>query len=94
MKQAPRRPRTVGLDKPCSKCGAVIHHSYVGPVEGVCGRCSDTRRKKRVRTRRIGMNAGPRVPKGRSTASNILLVGAAMVAGAAAVVFVLSKLMG
>lgn len=33
--------RKVGLDKPCTLCGQPIHHSYRGPVEGVCGRCTD-----------------------------------------------------
>ena len=84
----------MGLDKPCSKCGEPIHHTYVGPVEGVCGRCSDTRRRNRVRTRRIGMNVQGRAPKRRSTASTVLLVCVVMVGGAAAVAYALSRFLG
>lgn len=94
MKQAPRRPRTVGLDKQCSRCGAPIHHTYVGPVEGVCGRCTDKRRGKRVRTRRVALHGNGPAPKRRSTASAVVLISVVMVGGAAAVVLVLRMLLG
>ena len=95
MKQAPRRPRTVGLDKPCRKCGRPIHHTYVGPVEGLCGRCTDTGRRQRVRTRRIGLSSGgPRTPKRRSATATALLVGLAMLVGAAVLVLALDFLLG
>ena len=94
MKQAERRPRTVGLDKLCSRCGAPIHHTYVGPVEGVCGRCTDKRRGRRVRTRRLDMNVNGHAPKRRSTASTVVLVSIVMVVGALAVAFALSRLLG
>jgi len=84
----------VGLDKPCSKCGAAIHHTYVGPVEGVCGRCADQRRGRRVSTRRLGQIGGRRTRKGRSTASTVALVATVMVVGAAAVVIALNLLLG
>jgi len=94
MKQAQRRPRTVGLDKPCSKCGAPIHHTYAGPVEGVCGRCTDNRRRKRVRTRRVALHGNRPAPKRRSTASAVVLISVVMVGGAAAVLLVLRLLLG
>jgi len=94
MKQAQRRPKTVGLDKPCSMCGAPIHHTYAGPVEGVCGRCTDKRRRKRVRTRRVALHGNGPAPKRRSTASAVVLVSLVMVGGAAAVLLVLRLLLG
>ena len=94
MKQAQRRPRTVGLDKQCSMCGAPIHHTYAGPVEGVCGRCTDKRRRKRVRTRRVALHGNRPAPKRRSTASTVVLVSVVMAGGAVAVVLVLKLLLG
>ena len=52
----PLRP-TVGLDKPCRKCGKPIYFRYKGPVEGLCGRCSDTGKRATrpfQKSRRIG----------------------------------------
>ena len=56
-----RRP-TVGLDTPCKKCGRPIYYNYKGPVEGLCGRCTDTTRKppRFQRSRRIGFFEGRR----------------------------------
>jgi len=68
----PLRP-TVGLDKPCRKCGRPIYYNYKGPVEGLCGRCSDTTRRAPLtfaRSRRIGFFHR----KGRGFASNTLFV--------------------
>jgi len=51
-----KRP-TVGLDTPCRKCGRPIYYNYKGPVEGLCGRCTDGTRKTAFRfksSRRIG----------------------------------------
>ncbi|HEX5136711.1 MAG TPA: hypothetical protein VFY93_07050 [Planctomycetota bacterium] len=59
----PRQKRpTVGLDVPCTKCGRPIYYNYKGPVDGVCGRCTDTIRKpQRPRnSRRIGFFEGRR----------------------------------
>jgi hypothetical protein len=55
-----RRP-TVGLDAPCQKCGRPIYYNYKGPVEGLCGRCTDGSRDKPprfARSRRIGFFQG------------------------------------
>jgi len=84
----------VGLDKPCRKCGAPIHHTYTGPVEGVCGRCSDTRRRRRVSTRRLGTDVMGHAPKRRSTASTVVLVLLVMLVGGVAGTFALSWLLG
>jgi hypothetical protein len=80
MEPAPTRPRnkrpTVGLDVPCKKCGRPIYYNYKGPVEGLCGRCSDGVRTKPVRirrSRRIGFFEGKRK---RDWVAAILLLGA------------------
>jgi hypothetical protein len=39
-----KRP-TVGLDEPCRECGDPIYYNYRGPVEGLCGKCTDRMRK-------------------------------------------------
>ena len=47
----------MGLDKPCQKCGKPIYFNYKGPVEGLCGRCSDTGKRVPMpflKSRRIG----------------------------------------
>jgi hypothetical protein len=52
----------VGLDVPCKKCGRPIYYNYKGPVEGVCGKCSDVHRKAPSRfgkSRRIGLFLRP-----------------------------------
>jgi len=42
---AQRHPRTqrprLGADVPCRQCGEPIYFNYRGPVEGVCGKCTD-----------------------------------------------------
>ena len=54
--KAPNIPKVkpkVGLDKPCSQCGQPIYFNYRGPIEGICGRCTDralAARKRTVRT--------------------------------------------
>jgi len=35
----PRRP--VGVDRPCRACGRPIYFNYKGPIDGLCGRCTD-----------------------------------------------------
>lgn len=56
-----RRP-TVGLDAPCQKCGRPIYFNYKGPVEGLCGRCTDGGARSTAarfsRSRRIGFFEG------------------------------------
>jgi len=40
--QSVKRARpVVGLDKPCRQCGRPIYFNYRGPIEGVCGKCTD-----------------------------------------------------
>ncbi len=73
---SPARPTkplraTVGLDKPCRKCGRPIYFNYKGPVDGLCGRCSDTGKRTPVpfaRSRRISFFHR----RGRGAASNTL----------------------
>jgi hypothetical protein len=59
----PPRP-VVGLDKPCRKCGQPIYFRYKGPIEGLCGRCTDAHRRAKPlarNSRRIGFfRRGPR----------------------------------
>jgi hypothetical protein len=66
-----RRP-TVGLDTPCRKCGRPIYFNYRGPVEGLCGRCTDGSRKavRFQNSKRIGFFRR----RGRAAASTALFV--------------------
>jgi hypothetical protein len=75
-------------------CGRPIHHKYAGPVEGVCGRCTDKRGGRRVRAYHRGMIVGGRSPKRRSTASIVLLIFIVIVFGAAGVAVALGLLLG
>jgi hypothetical protein len=38
--------RKLGLDKPCSMCGSAIYYNYKGPVQGICGKCTDHLRRR------------------------------------------------
>jgi hypothetical protein len=50
----PLRP-TVGLDEPCRQCGDPIYYNYRGPIEGLCGKCTDRQTSQRSRDmRRMG----------------------------------------
>ncbi|MHC4223721.1 MAG: hypothetical protein ACYSX0_01760 [Planctomycetota bacterium] len=72
--------RAVGLDKPCSQCGQPIYYNYKGPVEGICGRCTDRAlRNRRIERTRTVVRGGS---SGRGTRLLALLV--AFLAGAAA----------
>ena len=95
MKGVSRRPRTVRADKPCSVCGKPIHYTYSGPVEGVCGRCTDKRRRGggSVRPYHRGMVIG-RAPKRRSKAAIAVFVTIVIVGGAVAVAAALGLLFG
>ncbi len=95
MTTASRRPRTVGLDKPCRVCGKPIHYTYSGPVEGVCGRCTDKRGRRggSVRAYHRGM-VFDRAPKRRSKAAIAVLLTIVIVGGAVAVAFALGLLVG
>jgi hypothetical protein len=55
--------RTVGLDKPCKVCGRPVYFNYKGPVEGVCGRCSDRKRRPSRRRRRGLLRTGEGAPR-------------------------------
>ena len=37
--------RKLGLDKPCSMCGSAIYYNYKGPIQGICGKCTDQLRR-------------------------------------------------
>ena len=34
--------KKLGLDRPCRLCDQTMYFGYSGPLEGVCGRCTDT----------------------------------------------------
>ena len=95
MARVSRRPKTVGLDRPCRVCGKPIHYKYSGPVEGVCGRCADTRRTKGVRRYHRGMVLRRNARKQRrSKASTVVLVCVVLVVGSAVVAAVFRFMLG
>jgi hypothetical protein len=89
-RQKRKGQRSVGLDKPCRQCGQPIYYNYQGPVDGICGRCTDRALKKRrtertktvVRDRQVGRGA------------LLLAVVIAFLAGAAAMYLALPYLLG
>jgi hypothetical protein len=38
--------RKLGMDKPCSQCGSPIYFNYSGPLDGICGKCTDVLRRR------------------------------------------------
>ena len=54
----------MGLDKPCRQCGRPIYFHYRGPIEGVCGKCTDRAlrgARRRPRSRMVNLDgASPR----------------------------------
>lgn len=94
MNRTSRQPRPLALDKPCKVCGEPVHYAYSGPIEGVCGRCTDRRRGRRARAYHKGMVVPRPQPGRRSTASAIVLISVVMVVGAVAVAYVLNQLLG
>jgi len=85
----PRNKRpTVGLDVPCRKCGRPIYFNYKGPVEGLCGRCTDGSRKTvRLRSsRRIGFFEGKR---SRGWVTIVIVLSIAVVAAAGCLLYVM-----
>ncbi|MGQ0614643.1 MAG: hypothetical protein ACT4PV_12985 [Planctomycetaceae bacterium] len=71
----------VAADKPCLRCGRPVHFSYKGPVEGLCGRCSDRgSRRERGRTRTKVVRVRAKV----SLRSLLFAAGGAFLAGLAA----------
>ncbi len=98
MARVSRRPKTVGLDRPCGVCEKPMHYTYSGPVEGVCGRCADKRRTKGVRAYHRGMVVRRNARKQRrSKASMVVLVCVLLVVlgvGAAVVTAVFRFMLG
>lgn len=91
--------KTVALDKPCRVCGKPIHYSYSGPIEGVCGRCTDAQKsKRRPPMRRRGYHRAMVVDRGagkeRSPASSVMLILTIVAVGGAAVAMLLHKFLG
>ena len=44
------------MDRACRQCGRTIYFNYRGPIDGICGRCTDralAKRKGRTRTRTV-----------------------------------------
>jgi hypothetical protein len=44
--QNPAQRRRVGLAKPCSISGGAIYFNYSGPLDGICGKCTDQLRRR------------------------------------------------
>ncbi|MHC4957862.1 MAG: hypothetical protein ACYTGN_05755 [Planctomycetota bacterium] len=55
-----RQNRKLGADKPCSACGQPIYFGYKGPLDGVCGKCTDrlTARHQQVMARTVAVSSG------------------------------------
>jgi hypothetical protein len=82
----PERPRnarpTVGLDSPCRQCGQPIYYNYKGPIEGVCGKCTDRmRHSARSRHRIRGFASGRGARRRRIGIGLVLAVAAVAAAG-------------
>ncbi|MHC4960350.1 MAG: hypothetical protein ACYTGN_18530 [Planctomycetota bacterium] len=92
MARIKQRARTVGLDKPCRRCGKPIHYSYVGPIKGLCGQCADSRPAQSLRRYHRGMTVGPAPKRPMSKAAVALLIIVVCLAGTAAVAFGLGYL--
>ena len=86
-----RPPRTVGLDKPCRKCGKPVSYLYKGPVEGVCGQCTDSRRRMPTRAHAHGIVVDRR-RAGRRGRSLVAVIALLLVVGAAGVALLLDFL--
>jgi len=76
----------VGLDTPCNMCGKAIYFNYQGPLDGICGNCTDHLRRKLAPRGRSG---GPVIQKTRTSGFGLGTVALAFFAGAAAAVIVL-----
>ncbi len=87
-----RPPRTVGLDKPCAKCGRPVSYLYKGPVEGVCGRCSDSRRRTPTRAHAHGIVVDRRRAGRRGRSNLVAVIALLLVVGAAGVALLLDFL--
>lgn len=78
--------RKVGLDTPCGMCSGVIYFNYRGPIDGICGKCTDD-----LRTRLGGRCVTGGQPRQRSRVAGFGLgaLVCAFVAGCAAAVAVI-----
>jgi len=79
--------RKLGLDKPCSMCGSAIYYNYKGPIEGICGKCTDQMRRRL--SPRSGSPAGGRASRRGRGGFGFGSLAIAFLCGAAAAVIVL-----
>ena len=82
----PPANRKVGLDKPCNMCGKAIYFNYQGPLDGVCGNCTDQLRHRLAPRGRSGGSVAQKTRTGGFGWGAVLL---AFLAGAAAAAIVL-----
>ncbi|MHC4939943.1 MAG: hypothetical protein ACYTHK_13320 [Planctomycetota bacterium] len=79
--------RKLGLDKPCSMCGSAIYFNYSGPLEGICGKCTDQLRRRL--SPRAGGPGGGRLAGREKSGFGIGSLILAFLCGAAAAVIIL-----
>lgn len=72
----PRRP--VGVDRPCRACGRPIYFNYKGPIEGLCGRCTD---RELARARPVSVRRRRSILPGREGVARAALFVAVFLAG-------------
>ncbi|MHC4940680.1 MAG: hypothetical protein ACYTHK_17200 [Planctomycetota bacterium] len=96
MKGSKRRTRPLQADKPCRECGQPIHYTYSGPIQGVCGRCTDkrNRRRRRVRPYHRATVVRAHPPTRRSTGPSVATLIGVMVVGAVVVAVAINFLLG
>ena len=82
----PTRNLKVGLDQPCGNCGEVIYFNYQGPLQGICGKCTDILRH-RLRARNC--DSGTVVQRTRTSGFGVGSLFIAFVCGAATAVILL-----
>ena len=75
--------RKLGMDKPCSQCGSPIYFNYSGPLDGICGKCTDVVRR-RLAPRQGAQTHGLNGPSKRRRGFGWGAVTLAFMAGAAA----------
>ena len=68
----PRRP--IAVDRPCRACGEPIYFNYKGPIEGLCGRCTDRERARRLPVPARRHLRLPRLPRAAARALVFLAV--------------------
>ena len=85
VQQTSAQNRKVGLDKPCGMCSGTIYFSYCGPIEGICGKCTDDLRS---RLGTSGAGNGPTIRRTRVSGYGLGTVIFAFLGGAAAAAIV------